>query len=154
MHASRGNHKTCIGATGKSGLPREQVHCTLMHTRRILSCVHFSSSRAAVAGCAFKNARRGARDTSYRTLDRCINEKIAPRILPTFSLPLLCSSRLTRKTEPTFFSAKNLCSRLVRLVTSVRTPGRSLFATCVATIYSLRKKILRLKRSFQGIAFF
>lgn len=49
-----------------------------LYTRRILSCVHFSSSRAAVAGCALKNARR---------TDRCINKKIARRILSTFLPP-------------------------------------------------------------------
>lgn len=50
---------------GKSSSP--QGTSSSLYTRRILSCVHFSSSRAAVAGCASKNARRGARDAPRAT---------------------------------------------------------------------------------------
>lgn len=71
------------------------VRTSSSHTKRcILWCVHFSLSRVSVAGCALKNARRGARD-------HCINEKIARRVLPTifFLLPIqLVSFESQRRT--------------------------------------------------------
>lgn len=75
-----------------------------LYTRRILSCVHFSSSRAAVAGCALKNARR---------TDRCINKKIARRILSTFLPPLEFERRR-------LFFQENFFKRLVRTYNSTK----------------------------------
>lgn len=81
------------------------------YTRRILSCVHFSSSRVAVAGCASKNARRDARDTRRATSDAVAYAAATStrKLLLAFFLFLPASLRaLTRNRR---FPGKRISSR-------------------------------------------
>lgn len=88
------------------------------YTRRILSCVHFSSSRAAVvAGCASKNARRGARDAPRattrlrRTTAAVLTRKLLIAFFRLFSLPSP-DSRSPRIRAPRLFFQENIsCAR-------------------------------------------